>query len=146
MNDSTSWTFHGKVFPGPDTKMTGFIYLITNRENFRKYIGQKTFFSKITKPPLKGSTKKRRSRIESDWRNYYGSSEELKADIVKYGMDKFKREILYICESKSEMNYIETYLQFHHKVLADEFYYNGIINCRIRKNDKLREKILALKI
>lgn len=107
----------------------GFVYCITNLENNRKYIGKKLFKS-YRKKKIKGKTK--RILIESDWKSYYGSSNELKKDIELLGKDKFKREIIYLCHNKSEMNYRELKLQMKYDVvLHPNKYYNGFVGTRI---------------
>ena len=70
----------------------GFVYLITNLENNRKYIGKKLFWFSKTKQ-VKG--KKKRIKVPSDWQTYYGSSDELQKDVILYGQDKFQRQILH---------------------------------------------------
>jgi len=115
----------------------GYVYCITNLTNNRKYIGKKLAkFSKTTYKTVtqKNGTKKKkkiRTKIDSDWEDYYGSSPELSKDVESQGKDNFKREILYYCKSKSECSYIEAKLQFEHKVLESDDYYNGQIVCRI---------------
>ena len=115
----------------------GFVYIITNLINNKKYIGKKLGkFSKTTYKTvkLKNGNKKRkkiRSKIDSDWKEYWGSSPNLLEDIGKLGKENFKREILYYCKSKAECSYIEAREQFSRQVLESDEYYNGIINCRI---------------
>jgi len=115
----------------------GFVYLITNTLDGRMYIGKKLAkFSKTTYKTVKlknGNKKKKkiRSKINSDWQEYYGSSVELTADIIKLGKENFKREILYYCKSKSECSYIEAREQFTRKVLESNDYYNGQISVRV---------------
>jgi hypothetical protein len=115
----------------------GFVYIITNLTNNRKYIGKKLAkFSKTTYKvqKLKNGTKKRkriRSKIDSDWQTYWGSSPELLRDVEQLGTENFSREILYYCQSKAECSYIEAREQFSRRVLESTDYYNGIINCRI---------------
>ena len=117
----------------------GFVYLITNILSSRKYIGKKLAkFSKTTYKTItqKNGIKKRkkiRSKIDSDWQDYYGSSDNLKVDIDLLGKDKFKREILYYCKSKSECSYIEAKEQFSRKVLESDDYYNGHVQVRVHK-------------
>ena len=120
----------------PDS-CVGFVYLITNNLTGRKYIGKKLAkFSKTTYRVVKqknGIKKKKRirSKIDSDWQQYYGSSAELSADIEKLGTDNFTREILYYCASKSECSYIEAREQFSRRVLESADYYNGHIQVRV---------------
>lgn len=132
-----TWTYQGvEVSVLPDDCI-GFVYLITNKLNGKKYIGKKLAkFSKTTYKTikLKNGKKKRkkiRGKIESDWKTYYGSSPNLTADIELLGAENFSREILYYCKSKAECSYIEAREQFSRKVLESQDYYNNIIQVRI---------------
>ena len=120
-----TWLYKNKEVVDIPAEFIGFVYLITNTTNNRKYIGKKLTQFKRSKKPLKGRTNKRRYTVESDWKDYYGSSDELSADVEQLGKDKFKREILYWCTSKSELSYIEAREQFSHKVLESRDWYNG---------------------
>ena len=134
-----SWFYKNKeVLDIPEGKI-GFVYIITNLSNDRKYIGKKLTQFKRSKKPLKGRTNKRRYTVESDWRDYYGSSDELTADVELLGKDKFKREILFWCTSKSELSYIEAREQFNHKVLESKQWYNGHIRVRVHQKGILKE-------
>jgi len=132
-----TWSYQGQVVEELPEDCVGFVYLITNIVSGRKYIGKKLAkFSKTTYKTvkLKNGTKKKkriRGKIESDWQTYYGSSVELTADIAKIGVDKFTREILHYCKSKSETSYIEAREQFDRKVLESNEYYNGQISVRV---------------
>ena len=99
--------------------MEGFVYIIENITNGRKYIGKKNFWER-RKDPKTG----RRKKKEGNWRNYYGSCDELIADVKSLGADNFKRNILYLCPHKKSMSYYETYEQFKRNVIMDEGYYN----------------------
>jgi len=112
----------------------GFVYIITDLTNNKKYVGKKLFESKRTLPPLKGKTRKRKVTKESDWMTYYGSSEELMSLVEANGGESFKREILHLCQSRGEMSYLEAKEQFDREVLLSDDYYNGIINCKIHKS------------
>ena len=131
------WTYQGELVETLPDDCVGFVYLITNTTNNKKYIGKKLAkFSKTTYKTVKlknGNKKKKkiRSKIDSDWQEYYGSSPNLTEDINKLGKDKFKREILYYCKSKSECSYIEAREQFTSKVLESDDYYNGHIQVRV---------------
>jgi len=134
-----TWMYKGKEVLDIPAEFIGFVYLITNTTNNRKYIGKKLTQFKRSKKPLKGRTNKRRYTVESDWRDYYGSSDELTADVELLGKDKFKREILYWCTSKSELSYIEAREQFSHKVLESRDWYNGHIRVRVHQKGILKE-------
>lgn len=117
--------------------IVGFVYLITNITTGKMYVGKKLAkFAKTTYKvvKLKNGTKKRkkiRSKINSDWQQYYGSSPNLTEDVNTLGTDNFQREILYYCKSRSECSYIEAREQFSRRVLESDDYYNGHIQCRI---------------
>lgn len=112
----------------------GFVYTITNLTNNRKYIGKK-YFSKSGRKQIKGKIKK--IRKPSDWSNYYGSNDELKNDVRILGTENFKREIIYLCESRSECSYLETYEIFINDALLREDYYNSWVTCKIHKSHVL---------
>jgi hypothetical protein len=119
----------------------GFVYIIINLKTGQKYIGKKLAQFKKIRPPLKGKKLKRRSFVESDWRNYWGSSETLQADVTNLGSENFRREILYLCKSKAEMSYLEAKEQFDRRVLETDEYYNGIINVRVGGSNILRQRL-----
>lgn len=131
------WTYQGTLVEELPEDCVGFVYLITNTISGRKYIGKKLAkFSKTTYRVVKlknGNKKKKkiRSKVDSDWRDYYGSSPNLTADIELLGTDKFTREILYYCSSKAECSYIEAREQFSRKVLESDDWYNGHIQVRV---------------
>ena len=133
------WLYKNKEVTEIPEEFIGFVYLITNTTNDRKYIGKKLTQFKRSKKPLKGRTNKRRYTVESDWKDYYGSSDELSADVELLGKDKFKREILFWCSSKSELSYIEAREQFTHKVLESKQWYNGHIRVRVHQKGILKE-------
>jgi hypothetical protein len=108
----------------------GFVYLITNLQNGRKYIGKKNFYFSKTRT-IKG--KKKRTKVESDWKEYFGSNKELLQDIEKLGKENFKREIVRLCKSKGEFGYWEAKLQFENNVLESNDYYNTWIMVRVHK-------------
>lgn len=111
----------------------GMVYVITNIIDNKKYIGKKQILTKKRKPPLKGKKRKRISIVETDWKTYTSSSNELNEDIKKHGKENFKFEIIRFCNSKSEMAYFEAKEQFDKDALIKEDYYNGIVNLRISK-------------
>jgi len=132
-----TWLYKNTIITELPEDCIGFVYLITNNFSGRKYIGKKLAkFSKTTYKTvkLKNGTKKKkkiRSKIDSDWQEYYGSSPELTKDVVALGAENFTREILFYCKSKSECSYIEAREQFARKVLETNDYYNGHIQVRV---------------
>jgi hypothetical protein len=132
-----SWYYYNELIEEIADEYIGFVYIITNLTNNRKYIGKKlTKFAKTTVRTVKlknGSRRKKRIRnkIESDWKNYYGSNDQLLADIAQLGTDKFRRDILYFCKTKAECSYVEAREQFSRRVLESDDYYNGHIQVRV---------------
>lgn len=135
------WTYQGKVITEIPQGVEGFVYLITNTTNNKKYIGKKLAKFKTSRPPLKGKKNRRRGTKESDWKDYWGSSDHLNADVQKLGEDKFTKEILHFCPSKGVLSYMEAKEQFDRKVLLTDEYYNGIINCRVGSSKILTEHL-----
>ena len=125
------WTYQEKPIDELPEDVVGFVYQITNTTNDRMYIGKKLAKFKRSRSPLKGRKYKRRYIVDSDWQEYYGSSDELTLDIKKLGKEYFKREILFYCYSKAELNYVEAREQFARKVLESDNYYNGHIRVRV---------------
>ena len=126
------WNYHGSpVLDIPDKKYYGFAYLITNLLTGEGYVGRKYFWRK-RKP--KGKT--RRVTTESDWKTYYGSSDELSQDISVYGEELFNREIISYHETKGQVNYAEMVAQVNRDVLFaltpdnTRMYYNRNILAR----------------
>ncbi len=115
----------------------GFIYEIVNKITNKKYIGKKQCFRKIKRKPLKGKTRNRISKGDSDWKIYTSSSNEVNNDIKTYGKENFEFKILRTCDSKWALAYYEIKEQIDRNVLFKDDYYNGIINCRIGKAPKL---------
>ncbi len=129
------WIYNGEEFTSEMIgDYLGFVYLLTDTHNGKKYIGKKKFWSKVTKAPLKGKTRKRRSVKESDWKTYYGSSAETQALVEEFGSSRFRREILHLCETAGVMGYLELKEQMDREVLLDDSYYNGIIQARIHRS------------
>ena len=132
-----SWYYADQLVEELPETCVGFVYLITNTVSGRMYIGKKLAkFSKTSYKTVKlknGNKKKKRirSKIDSDWREYYGSSPALTEDVTQLGPQNFKREILFYCTSKAECSYIEAREQFSRRVLESNDYYNGHIQVRV---------------
>ena len=132
-----TWYFHNTPIEFTENDIKdhfGFVYLITHNQSGRKYIGKK-FFTKSKTKQVKG--KKKKTRVKSDWEDYYGSNKELLDEIKTNGKDNYTREILHLCSSRSECQYYETYEIFCRHALLSDNYYNAWVSCRIRK-DHLR--------
>lgn len=129
MTYDNPWLYNGLVFDSENIEDNyGFVYLIENLTNNRKYVGKKLFYSSKTKTVKK---KKKKVKVESDWKKYYGSNDELKSDINANGAQNFKRTIIRLCKTKGECNYFEAKEQFALDVLLDSSYYNQWIMCKI---------------
>lgn len=139
-----SWHYKKKIIETLPDDCVGFVYLITNLTNGRMYIGKKlaqftkTSYKVVTLKNGKKKKKRIKTKIDSDWREYYGSNIELNTDVKKLGEDKFKREILYYCKSKAECSYVEAREQFSRKVLESKDYYNGHIQVRVHGSHILK--------
>ena len=133
------WTYKGSTFTSADIdNQFGFVYRITNLQTGQQYIGRKYFVQK--RKPRTG-TSKRRVTSESDWKKYYGSSPELKADVKQFGRENFKREILSLHATLGKVNYEETKQLFLNNVLQEtledgspKFYNSNILGRYYRKD------------
>jgi hypothetical protein len=136
----SEWIYENKVFTSEEiSDNIGFVYEITDTENGMKYIGKKKFWSKVTRPPLKGKKNKRRSVKESDWKKYYSSSEKIKTLVEDTGGLRFERRIIRLCKSLGEMTYYEMKEQIVRDVLfkPDE-YYNAFVGGKIHRKHVLK--------
>ena len=140
------WLYNNELIEELPEDCVGFVYLITNKSSSRMYVGKKlSKFSKTTYKMVKQKNgikkrKKIRSKIDSDWMEYYGSSIELNKDLESLGKDNFVREILFFCKSKAECSYKEAREQFARKVLESDDYYNGQISVRVH-GSHIRNKL-----
>lgn len=132
------WTYQNKEITTIDQipeGTFGYIYLITNILTNKFYVGKKQLSSnrkaKLTKKEklLPENKRKRFKRVikETDWLTYWGSSEELKQDIEKLGIENFKREILCFCSTKMNLSYYEVHYQFKYDVLFKDSYNKNIL-------------------
>jgi predicted nucleic acid-binding Zn ribbon protein len=125
------WIYQNKEFTEDQIdKYLGFVYLITNKLNGRKYIGKKLFWFSKTRT-VKG--KKKKEKVLSDWQQYWSSSEELKNDVKSLGEENFTREILYLCSTKGTMSYLELREQIDRRVMETDDYYNAFVGGKIHK-------------
>ena len=136
------WTYCDRIFDGSLIGDNwGFVYRITCNPTKKQYIGRKYFFQRRKPRNSSGSGRRRRVTSESNWRNYYGSSDELKADVAKYGRDAFTREILSLHPTAGRVNYEETRQLFLHNVLTESltdgtpaFYNSNVLGRYYRKD------------
>jgi hypothetical protein len=135
------WIYNGEEFKFEDRgDAIGFVYEITDKFNGKKYIGKKQIWSITTRPPLKGKKRKRKVVKESDWQQYYGSSEEVKLLVEASCQDRFERKILRLCASKGEMSYWEMWYQMtEHVLLRPDKYYNSFVGGRIHRKHVLKK-------
>lgn len=127
------WLYKNKEFTSEDIgDAIGMVYCVTHIPTGKKYIGKKKFWSKRRAPPLKGKKRRRTIIKESDWQTYHGSSEIVK-EMVEAG-DLFSREVIHLCYSLGEMNYMELHEQVTRGVLFSDDYFNGIIQVKIHKS------------
>lgn len=143
--EQNDWIYKGTVFTSDMIEDNyGFVYIITNIENGRQYIGKKFFYSKkskVVKNKTNSGKTKRRFKTESDWKDYFGSSESLKEDVDAKGRGKFVREIIHLCKSKGECSYYEAKEQFERSVLLDDNYYNSWIQCKIHRSHLTKKPV-----
>lgn len=123
------WYYNGSPLLEIPENIIGFIYCITNKITGRKYIGKKNFFGIKTRSIKK---QKYRERCQSDFITYYGSNLQLNKDVIEFGCHQFHREILLLCETKSQMSYFETKYQFQYDVIGNpDKWYNEWLTCKI---------------
>ena len=128
------WIYEDKEFQPEDEfleQYQGFVYCLTETSTGKKYIGKKFFWKPKTLPITKKRKRRVKTRVESDWRKYYGSSKEVQQLLELKGSDSFKRVILRLCKSKGECSYYEAKYQFDNDVLLRDDYYNEFIGCKI---------------
>jgi len=143
---TTEWTYNAEPINEVDPLFVGFIYIITQISTGKKYVGKKKLWFKKTAlktVTLKSGIKRKkkiRSLVPSDWRTYYGSSDALKLEIEKCGVDDFKREIIAFAETESMLSYLEAKEQFTSDCLLkpDEFF-NSWIMVRVRRDHLIKK-------
>lgn len=127
---TNNWTYHGEPFIEPG-EYYGFVYCITNLLSGKRYIGKKFFWSVKRKQV---NRVRKRYKVESDWKEYWSSSEDLKEDVRTIGPEHFKREILHLCKNKGTTNYLEAKEQFVREVLESKDWYNSWIQVKVHRS------------
>ena len=125
------WLYNEQPYDETPEEYQGFVYEITELDTGKKYIGKKNFWKPKTLPKNSKRSRRIRTRTESDWRTYFGSSKEVQLLVEEKGEENYKREILRLCTTKGEMSYYEAKLQFEKDVLLRDEYYNSFIGCKI---------------
>jgi len=126
-----NWLYDGREFTEDDIKEAyGFVYEIKNLASGRKYIGRKYFTQAGTKQV---NGKRKKIRKTSNWENYWGSNKKLLEEMNIVGREVYQRTILYLCYSRSDCSYWETYEIFKSHALIGNDYYNDWVSCKIRK-------------
>ena len=132
------WLYENKIVKEAPDNFFGFVYLITNLKNGKKYIGRK-YFGTSRRVKVAGKKRRKVIRKDSNWREYTGSSKTLLADIDKIGKKNFKFNILAYGKTKGEVNYIEENIHHRLHVSCDDSYYNDCIGPRRFANVKLQD-------
>jgi hypothetical protein len=131
MTTLTDWQYGVDILAELPEDYYGFVYKITNTISGREYIGKKLFYAQKTRQ-VKG--KKKKFKVESDWKEYYGSNEELLKDVEANGKESFSRVILQLCKNKGDCTYYEAKYQFGLDVLLNpEKFYNSWIMCKVHR-------------
>lgn len=125
------WYYNEEEYNETPEEYQGFVYEITELDTGKKYIGKKNFWRPKTLPITKSRKRRVRTRVESDWREYYGSSKEVQLLVESKGQSNYQRRIIRLCKTKGEMSYYEAKEQFEKDVLLSDDYYNEFIGCKI---------------
>lgn len=131
-----TWFFNGESY-NPSSDAFGFVYIITEKPTGKMYIGKKRLFKKIKR-------KGKNVLVDSDWRDYYGSSRKLLENLEKIGKENYHREVIKECTNAASLAYIELKEQIERKVLFDDNFYNEYIGGRLNAKglQHLREEEL----
>lgn len=125
------WSYKGETFETAPEEFQGFVYMITELDTGKKYIGKKFFWAPKTLPVTKTRKRRVKTRVESDWKEYYGSSKEVQEQVKQKGESNYKREILRLCKTKGDCSYWELYEQMVNHVLLSDEYYNEFVGAKI---------------
>lgn len=129
---TSEWVYNGAPFTSPADHF-GMVYMITHLPTGKRYIGRKYF----TKSKIQQRTKtkrKKKLRVESDWKEYFGSNKELLEDIKKHGKHEYERKVLRLCLTRGETNYYEAYEILTQGALLSDQYYNKWVSLKLHKS------------
>jgi len=129
------WLYNDKEIGDDEIEgYASFVYMITNLETGKRYLGKKIFKS-VQRKKVKGKTRKKKVTKDSDWKSYYGSNKLLQEDVKRLGSDRFKREILKLCKTRGTASYWEAKYQMQHEVLENpDLWYNDWIMCKVHRS------------
>jgi hypothetical protein len=125
------WLYKNEPFTEPPEEYQGFVYMIEEKDTNKKYIGKKFFWKPKTLPITKTRKRRQKTRVESDWKDYFGSSKEVQQLVEQKGKGNYNRVILKLCRTKGECSYYEAKMQFEYDVLFRDDFYNEFIGCKI---------------
>ena len=126
-----TWYYENNIYDKTPDDYQGFVYIITELDTGKKYIGKKNFWRPKVLPKNSKRSRRVRTRVESDWRLYFGSNKELRCLVEERGETNYRREIIKLCRTKGEMSYFEAKAQFDNDVLFSDEWYNEFIGCKI---------------
>jgi|TARA_R110002020_G_scaffold59967_3_gene163004 hypothetical protein len=124
---SNHWTWYTTISSSinepfvPNEDKFGFVYIITNTKTSKAYVGCKQYYLG-------------KSKTQSKWQTYIGSSKYLKEDIKKIGKEHFTFEVIAEYKNKRSLRYYEAYYQMKWDVLTSTIegsdepaYYNSYV-------------------
>ena len=115
-----NWYYKDVEYTETPEEYHGFVYVITELDTGKMYVGKKFFWKPKTLPITKTRKRRVKTRAESDWKTYYGSSKEVQTLVEEKGADNYRRDILHLCKTKGECSYLEAKEQFDRGVLRSE--------------------------
>lgn len=123
------WEYPTEIDPN---EWFGFVYRIIDLDTGQHYLGKKQFWS-TTRKTIKGKTRKKIVRKQSDWMRYTSSSRHINEAITERGIDRFVFLIEVLYKTKAALHYGEVEIQVLEDVLrarlpnGERKYYNGMV-------------------
>lgn len=137
LNQNNQWHYNNAPLNTIPDNAVGFVYEIYNPITDKFYIGKKLFYSSKT---IQKNLKKKKIKIESDWKLYNGSNQTLLNDIQNLN-PTLKKTILYLCYSKSQCSYLEAYEQLNRNVILSQHYYNDWVSLKVTRKHMMKFQI-----